>query len=136
VPRDTGRIQTLHKQLAELWIQHGAQDASSELALMQNRAKEVIENVASRSWEDYRWRCEEYLASSRRLWTQAEGLITAVADVGENGDHVSKLLADCNRLLSACDRLVDSEEEILQLNDLSAETYVFAHEAKQLVWQR
>jgi hypothetical protein len=97
-------------------------------------ASEVIEDVAKRSWDDYRWTCEEYLASSRRLWTQVEGLITAAADIGQ-GDGHAELLADCNRLLSACDRLVDSEEEILQLNDLSAETYVFAHAAKRLVWQ-
>ena len=64
-----------------------------------------------------------------------EGLITATADIGQGDGHV-ELLADCNRLLSACDCLVDSKEEILQLNDLSAKTNVFAHEAKQLVWQR
>ena len=102
--------------------------------MARNRAREVIENIAKRSWEDYRWTCEEHLMSSCRLWTQAEDLLTAAADIGQDDGHV-ELLADCNRLLSACDRLVDSEEEILQLNDLSAETYVFAHEAKQLVWQ-
>jgi hypothetical protein len=45
------------------------------------------------------------------------------------------LLEESQRLLAACDRLIAAEEEILQLNDLSAETYVSAYEHGILVWQ-
>ena len=46
------------------------------------------------------------------------------------------LLSQCQGLLAVCDRWVSSEEEILELNDLSNETYVLAHEQRDLVWQR
>jgi hypothetical protein len=39
-------------------------------------------------------------------------------------------------MLAGCDRLVASEEEILELNDLSAKTYAFAHAHRGLVWQK
>jgi len=93
----------------------------------------VIGNVAERGWEDYRSICEQSLATSRQLWTQAESLIT-VADACQ--DDSVELLVEGNRLLAACDRLVESEEEILELNDLSAQTYISAHEQCDLVWQK
>jgi hypothetical protein len=101
---------------------------------MSNRAREVIGNAAERGWEDYRSICEQSLATSRQLWTQAESLITAVADTCQ--DDCVELLVEGNCLLAACDRLVESEEEILELNDLSAQTYVSAHEQCDLVWQK
>ena len=101
---------------------------------MSTRAREVIGNVAERGWENYRSICEQLLATSHQLWTQAESLITAVADACQ--DDCMELLVEGNRLLAACDRLVESEEEILVLNDLSVQSYVSAHEQRDLVWQK
>jgi hypothetical protein len=53
---------------------------------------------------------------------------------GDGSDFV--LLKECQKLLEAYDRHVAAEEEILELNDLSAETYVFAHAGSRLLWQR
>jgi hypothetical protein len=50
----------------------------------------------------------------------------AVADACEDG--CMELMVESNCLLAACDCLVESKEEILELNDLSAQTYVSAHE--------
>jgi hypothetical protein len=101
---------------------------------MSNQAREVIGNVAERGWEDYRSICEQSLVASRQLWTQVESLIAAAADACQN-DCV-ELLVEGNHLLAACDCLVESEEEILELNNLSAQTYVSAHEQCDLVWQK
>ena len=130
----TSKVPTLQKLLGELWILHGGYNTSSELALMSTRAREVIGNVAERGWENYRSICEQLLATSRQLWTQAESLITAVADACQ--DDCMELLVEGNRLLAACDRLVEYEEEILVLNDLSVQSYVSAHEQRDLVWQK
>lgn len=46
------------------------------------------------------------------------------------------LLSQCQGLLAVCDRWASSEEEIPELNDLSAKTYVLAHEQRDLVWQK
>lgn len=51
----------------------------------------------------------------------------------DGGDTV--LLMECQKLLEACDRRIAVEEEILELNDLSAKAYVFAHEGGRLLWQ-
>jgi hypothetical protein len=101
---------------------------------MSNRAREVIGNVAERGWEDYRSICEQFLATLHQLWTQVESLITAVADTCQ--DDCVELLAEGNRLLAACNCLVESKEEILALNNLSAQSYVSAHEQCDLVWQK
>jgi hypothetical protein len=58
----------------------------------------------------------------------------AVADACEDG--CMELMVESNCLLAACDCLVESKEEILELNDLSAQTYVSAHEKCDLVWQK
>ena len=52
------------------------------------------------------------------------------ADVDES------LLGECQELLAVCDRWVSSEEEILEINDLSAENYVLAHDQQHLVWHK
>jgi hypothetical protein len=134
VTQGTSKAPTLQKLLEELWILHGGYNTSSESVLMSNQASEVIGNVAERGWEDYRSICEQSLATSRQLWTRAESLIMAVADACQD-DHV-ELLVEGNRLLAACDRLVESEEEILELNDLSTQSYVSAHEQCDLVKQK
>jgi hypothetical protein len=134
VTQGTSKVPTLQKLLGELWILHGGYNTSSELALMSTRAREVIGNVAERGWENYRSICEQLLATSHQLWTQAESLITAVADACQ--DDCMELLVEGNRLLAACDRLVESEEEILVLNNLSIQSYVSAHEQRDLVWQK
>ena len=94
----------------------------------------MIGNVAERGWEDYRSICKQSLATSCQLWTQVESLITAVADACQD-DRV-ELLVEGNRLLAACNHLVESEEEILELNNLRAQSYVSAHEQYDLVWQK
>ena len=49
-----------------------------------------------------------------------------------DGEDSDTLLKECQKLLEACDHLVAAEKEILEL---SAETYIFAHEGGQLLWQ-
>jgi hypothetical protein len=53
---------------------------------------------------------------------------------GDGSDFT--LLKECQKLLEACDRCITAEEEILELNDLSAETYVFTYKGSRLLWQR
>ena len=45
------------------------------------------------------------------------------------------LMGQCKGLLAVCDQWVSSEEEILELNDLSAKTYIIVHDRHDLVWQ-
>ena len=65
-----------------------------------------------------------------------ESFIAAVADTDVFQELHGVLLAGGKWLLEACDCLVESEEEILELNDWSAETYVSAYEKHDLVWQK
>jgi hypothetical protein len=113
---------------------HGAQDALSEQMLLNSRACTVMREVAENGWETLRTRCVEALVAARQLWSQAENLVIEAAEVDVDGDGLT--LSECQRLLAACDRLVASEEEILDLNDLSAETYVIGHTQRDLVWQK
>ena len=102
---------------------------------MSSRAWTVIHEVEKRGWEEYRTSCAETLAAARRLWSQSESLVVDVAEHNLDGEN-SLLQRACHRMLAGCDRLVASEEEILELNDLSAKTYVFAHAHRGLVWQK
>ena len=94
---------------------------------MSSRARTVAYGVSQKGWDEFRISCEDSLAAARRLWSESKNLVIEAAEVEMDGDL--ELLADCRRLLAACDCLVASEEEILELNDLSAlsaETYVDA----------
>ena len=64
------------------------------------------------------------------------GSTATAAAAGACQDDCVELLVEGNHLLAACDRLVESEEEILELNNLSAQTYVSAHKQCDLVWQK
>jgi hypothetical protein len=133
------QAETILDELAKLWAMHGAQDRSLERRLMSTRAHEVIHalTVSQIGWEEYQPSCEDALADARQLWTKSECLvIQAAATVEADGDGSDfTLLKECQKLLEACDRCIAAEEEILELNNLSAETYVFAHEGSWLLWQ-
>ena len=58
-----------------------------------------------------------------------------VAEHNLDGEN-SLLQRACHRMLVGCNRLVALEEEILELNDLSAKTYMFAHAHHGLVCQK
>jgi len=105
-----------------------------ELFLLTSRAAEALLEVARDGWEQYRPVCEEKLAAARRFWSQTEGLIADIMAI--DVDFNKSLLGECQGLLVVCDRWVSSEEEILELNDLSAETYVLAYEQRDLVWHQ
>ena len=45
------------------------------------------------------------------------------------------LMGQCKGLLAVCNLWVSSEEDILELNDLSTKTYIIAHDRLDLVWQ-
>jgi hypothetical protein len=114
-----------------LWKIRGTE---SEELLLASRAEEVLREVAKSGWEQYRLICEAELTAARRLWSNSEEILVEVA---ERGNDVYKLLLEgCQELLAACDRWIAAEEEILELNDLSAETYVLAREQRDLVWQK
>ena len=105
---------------------------------MSTRAHEVIHalTVSQFGWEEYWPSCEDALADARQLWTKLERLVIQAATVEADGeDSDFTLLKECQKLLEACDRLVAAEEEILELNDLSAKTYVFVHKGGRLLWQ-
>jgi hypothetical protein len=106
----------------------------SELLLLPSRAAEVLQEITAMEWEQYRPVCEEQLAVARQFWSQTEGLIIEIVNMDAEVDE--SLLSQCQGLLAVCDRWVSSEEEILELNDLSADTYVLAHEQRDLVWQK
>ena len=74
------------------------------------------------------------MAAARQFWFKIEELIVEVAETDVDVDE--SLLGQCRGLLSVCNRWVSSEEEILELNDMGAQTYVLAHEKRDLVWQK
>jgi hypothetical protein len=84
----------------------------------------VPEMKATKSREDL----EELLAVARQLWTKSESLLYAVADEDEEDNNMVVLMAECKNLLSACDDLIASKEEILRLYDLGTDTSVTEHE--------
>lgn len=71
---------------------------------------------------------EEALAAARRLWTKSESLLYAVANEDEEDSDVIVLMAECKNLLSGCDSLIASKEEILRLYNLGTDTSVIEHE--------
>ena len=101
---------------------------------MQSRAHAVMSVVAHSGWDKYRTTCEEALEEARQLWVKSESLVVEAAEA-EIGSEKSVLLEECQKLLEACDCRVAAEEEILALNDLSAHTYILAHEGSRLFWQ-
>jgi hypothetical protein len=107
---------------------------ATELFLLTSRATESLQKIARDGWEQYRPVCEQKLAAACQYWTQTEGLIADVAAIDVDVDK--SLLGKCRELLAVCDQWVASEEEILELNDLGAQTYVLAHEQHDLVWQK
>ena len=123
--------QTVFEQLSKLWTTCGARAASSEQMLRKFRAHTVMCEVAKCGWEEYRASCTRELAAARQLWSQAESLVVQAAELDD-----STLLEESQEMLALGDRLIASEEEIIELNDLSAETYVFAHKHGTLVWQK
>ena len=124
-------MQTSHLQLSRLWAICGTE---SEELLLASRAEEVLHEVAKSGWEQYRPVCEAELMAARQLWSNSEELLVEVAERGNDIDR--SLLGGCQELLAACDCWIAAEEEILDLNDLSAETYVLAGEQRDLVWQK
>jgi hypothetical protein len=125
-------MQTLFKQLSKLRATCGARAASSEQILMESRAHTVMCEVPKRSWEEYRASCTRELAVACQLWSQAENLVVRAAELDD-----LTLLEDSQEMMCLCDHLmITSEEEIIELNDLGTETYVFAHEHGTLVWQK
>jgi hypothetical protein len=118
-----------------LWAAYGAKDAGSAWLLMQSRAHAVMSAVTYSGWDKYRTTCEEALEEARQLWVKSESLVVEVAET-EIGSDKSDLLEACKELLEACDCCIAAEEEILELNNLSAQSYVLAHEGNRLFWQR
>jgi hypothetical protein len=107
-----------HLQLSRLCAIRGTE---SEELLLASRVEEVLREVAKNRWEEYRPVCEARLMAAQRLWSNSEELLVEVAERGNDIDK--SLLGGCQELLAACDRWITVEEEILELNDLSAETY-------------
>lgn len=101
---------------------------------MTSRAAQVLQEVTTMEWEQYRLVCEAQLVVAWQFRSQTEGLIVDIVEMGTEVDK--SLLGQCQGLLAICDQWVSSEEEILRLNDLSAESYVLAHEWRDLVWQK
>ena len=99
--------------------------------LRESRAHTVMCEVAKHGWEEYRASCMRELAAACQLWSQAESLVVQAAEL----DDLTSL-EESQEMLALCDCLIASEEEIIKLNDLSAETYVFVHEHRTLVWQK
>jgi hypothetical protein len=124
-------IRTSHLQLSRLCAIRGTE---SEELLLASRAEEVLREVAKNGWEQYRPVCEAELMAARWLWSNSEELLVEVAE--RDNDVDKSLLGRCQELLAACDRWIAAEEEILELNNLSAETYVLAREQCDLVWQK
>ena len=71
--------------------------------------------------------CEETLATARRLWRESESLLYAAAEDDEDSDMIV-LVAECKVLLTACNDLITSAEEILRLYDLGTDTSVISDE--------
>ena len=110
------------------------QSKDSELPLLSLRVAEVLQEITTMEWEQYWPVCEEQLAAAQQFWSQTEGLIVEILEMDAEVDE--SLLGQCQGLLAVCDQWVSSEEEILELNDSSHETYVLVHEQHDLVWQR
>ena len=106
----------------------------TELFLLTSRAAENLRYVARHGWEQYWLICKENLAAARQFWSQREALIADIAKIDIGVDKL--LLGECRGLLDVCDQWVSAEEEILELNDLSAETYVLTHEQRDFVWHK
>ena len=120
--------------LSQLWELHGRESDSARLMAMNNRAVEVLKEVAKQAWEDYRSLCEDTVEATRRLWRQCEVLVNAAAEV--DGMDEKGLLCGCKRLLAASDLLIASEEEIVHLMDTGTENYGFAYKNGELCWQQ
>jgi hypothetical protein len=110
------------------------QSKESELLLLTSRATEVLQEIATRDWEEYRAVCEAELAAAWQFWSETENLIVGITEMDVEVDE--SLLGQCKGLLAVCDWWVSSEEEIVELNDLSAKTYILAHNQRDLVWQK
>ena len=122
---------TSHLQLSMLWKIRGTE---SEELLLASRAEEVLCEVAKSGWEQYRPICEAELTAAWQLWSNSEELLVEVA---KRGNNVNKsLLEGCQELLAACNCWIAAEEEILELNNLSAKTYILVHKQRDLVWQK
>jgi hypothetical protein len=122
---------TLRSRLSKL---QEIRSKESELLLLTSRATEVLQETATRDWEEYRAVCKAELAAARQFWSETEKLIVEITEMDVGVDE--SLMGQCQGLLAVCDRWVSSEEEILELNDLSAKTYVLAHDHRDLVWQK
>jgi hypothetical protein len=118
-----------------LWAAYDAKDAASVRFLLQSQAHTVMSIVVHSGWEKYRTGCQEALEEAHQLWVKSENLVVEAAEV-EKGSEKSALLEVCQKLLEACDCCVTAEEEILELNDLSAHTYILVHEGSWLFWQQ
>ena len=81
--------------------------------------------VTYSGWDKYRTTCEEALEEACQLWVKSESLVVEVAET-EIGSDKSDLLEACKELLEACDCRIAAEEEILELNDLRAQSYILA----------
>jgi hypothetical protein len=128
-------IETLQKQLSQLWQLHSGESASARFAMMNSRATEVLRAINEQNWGDLRSLCESAVDSARRLWRESEALVITAAKVDEISDGKA-LLYGCKRLLEASDLLLASEEEILCLLDTGTENYSFAYENDGLCWQQ
>jgi hypothetical protein len=122
---------TLRSRLSKL---QEIRSKESELLLLTSRATEVLQEIATRDWEEYRAVCEAELAAARQFWSETEKLIVEITEMDVEVDE--PLMGQCKGLLAVCDRWVSSEEEILELNNLSAKTYILAHDQRDLVWQK
>jgi hypothetical protein len=126
-------IQTLQHQILQLWEVVGGESDSARLIVMENRAAEVLRKVIRYGWEDYWTTCEEAVEAGRQLWRQCEALVNAAAEVG--GTEGNTLLCGSKRLLTACDLLIASEEEIVSLMEMGMEAYRWAYQHGELSWQ-
>jgi hypothetical protein len=116
----------LSKRLSELWETHTRQNETTETMSMVVMARSGATGMGFDSYDATTSR--ESLAAARQLWSQTESLVIAAADVDPESQSSLKLLGDCKKLLTACDELVSSQEQLLQLFDMSAQTYVIGHE--------
>ena len=105
---DKGRVPPgLQKQLRYHWSLHNKQNETVNEGLVTSRRQ-----------------CEEALVVARRLWSECETLVYAAAALEDSEEHseiTGVLLAESKKLLTACDELIVSKEEILQVYELSAE---------------
>ena len=87
--------------MSSLWIICSMQDTPSKWLWMSSGAHTVICEVSQRDWEEFQMSCEELLAAAHQLWSASESLVIEAAEVETDGG--SEWLADCQRLLAACD---------------------------------